>query len=233
MRLPRLAHEHVTVARTESGRALMAIYVADETEASHGPHTELQIAFYVSHQSTAPVKDGPFAPVHFLISDPQARQMCYRLWNNSAEIVAYNREILGLAPKLATSSLSRRKGRYAFAFHDEKSGRLLVRGDVQEAARQPMGAVVALFRSFGFRQAMRSASMKVVDVKVVNPINEWLPRNADAQTYSTSDSMVTQHFDPAHDQLELAANMPFGQVDFTPTFVQHMRGFKMIYLNPT
>ncbi len=227
-----LNHEQVFVVKTESGRALMALYVANETKASHGPHTELQVAFYVSHQPTAPAKDGPFAPVHLLISDPQARQMCYGLWNNSEKTVAYNREILGLAPKLATSRLSRLNGRFSFAFHDEENGRLLARGNVGENARQPPGAALALFRSFGLRQAMRSASMKIVDVKVVNPINEWLPRNADAQTYSTSDSLVTQRFDPDHDQLEFAADLPFGQVDFVPTFVQHMRGFKMVYRNP-
>jgi hypothetical protein len=36
-----LAGEQVYPAKTESDRALMAIYVADETQASHGPHTEL------------------------------------------------------------------------------------------------------------------------------------------------------------------------------------------------
>jgi hypothetical protein len=158
--------------------------------------------------------------------------MCYRIWNNSAETVAYNRGILGLAPELAASTLSRQNGRFAFAFHDVESGDLLARGDVRQPTHQPLDAVIALFRSFGLRQAMRSASMKIVDVKVVNPINEWLPSNADAQTYSTSDNMVTQRFDSDHDQLEIAADMPFGQVDFTPTFVQHMHGFKMVYLNP-
>ena len=95
-----LADEQVYPIKTRSGRALMAIYVADDTEASHGAHTELQYSFYVTHQPTTPVKDGPFAPVHFLTTDPKARQMCYMIWNNTEESVAYNREILGLTPKL-------------------------------------------------------------------------------------------------------------------------------------
>lgn len=227
-----LAGEQVHLARTESGRALMAIYVADDTEASHGPHTELQFAFYVSHQPTAPVQDGPFAPVHFLIADSQARQMCYTIWNNTAETVTYNREILGLTPQLATSTLSRQAGRFSFAFHDTASGDLLARGDVREAARQPLGAVAALFRSFGIRQALRAASMQVVEVTVVNPSTETLPRNADAQTMSVSQEMVTQLFDEKHDHLEIPANSVFSQLDFQPTFLQHMRGFQMVYLNP-
>ena len=44
--------------------------------------------------------------------------------------------------------------------------------------------------------------------------------------------MVTQLFDPAHDRLELAAGSAFSRLDFRPTFVQHMRGFQMVYLNP-
>ena len=104
---------------------------------------------------------------------------------------------------------------------------------MHEAQRQPLGAVVALLRSFGLRQALRAAATKIVEVKVVNPINEILPRNADAQTLSTYDLIRTQLFDPDRDRLEIAGDSVFGRLDFTPTFVQHMRGFKMVYLNPT
>ncbi len=227
-----LANEQISPVRTESGRALMAIYVANETEASHGPHTELQISFYVSHQPTIAVKDGPFAAVHFLISDANARQMCHMIWNNSVETVAYNREVLGLTPRLATSEFSRRAGQVDFAFHDAESAALLAQGSVHEATRQPLGAVVALFRSFGVRRALAAASMKEVAVKVVNPVNDVLSRNADAQTVSVSDTIVTQRFDPTNDWLEIAGNSPYSRLDFRPTFVQHMRGFKMVYLNP-
>lgn len=228
-----LRDEEVHVAKTESGRALMAVYVADETEASHGAHMELQYAFYVSHQPTAPVKDGPFAAVHFLVTDPNARQLCYGLWNNTSETVAYNREILGLTPELATSTFARRDGRVSFAFHDATTGNLLSQGAVHEAPRQPLNAVGALFRSFGLRQALRSAAMKQVRIKVVNPITAVLPRNADAQTVASPKQLVTQLFDPTRDQLEIASDSPFSQLDFQPTFVQHMRGFQMVYGNPT
>lgn len=227
-----LADERVFPAETESGRALMAIYVADDTKASHGPHTELQYSFYVSHQPTAPVKDGPFAPVHYLITDPKARQMCYMIWNNSEATVAYNRDILGLTPRLATSTIERSGGRLRFTFHDAENGGFLAKGDIREATRQPVSAIAALFRSFGIRQALRAAAMKIVDVKVVNPITETLPRNADAQTLSRSQEMVTQLFDPMQDRLEIADDSPFSRLDFKPTFVQHMRGFQMIYDNP-
>ncbi|NJN81402.1 MAG: hypothetical protein HC802_03390 [Caldilineaceae bacterium] len=227
-----LAGEQIYPAKTESGRALMAMYVADETEASHGPHTELQFSFYVSHQPTAPVKDGPFAPVHFLVSDPDARQMCFGLWNDTEKTVAYNREVLGLTPELATSTFARQAGQVDFTFHDVEGGALLASGSIHEAARQPLNAVGSLFRSFGVRQALAAASMKEVAVKVVNPINDLLPRNADAQTISASDVIITQHFDPARDKIEIAADSVYSQLDFRPTFVQHMRNFKMVYLNP-
>lgn len=227
-----LVNEQLHPARTVSDRALMALYIADETKASHGPHTELQCAFYGSHQPTAPVRDSPFAPIHYLITEPLARQLCFMLWNNTPETVAYNREILGLTPRLATSTVERAGGHIRFRFDDVESETLLLQGEVHEAPRQPLDAVGALFRAFGLRQALRAAAMKEVSVTVVNPVSAVIPRNADALTIAAPQQIITQLFDAKKDRLKIPSDSAFGQLDFQPTFAQHMRGFQMVYGNP-
>ncbi|MBU6359042.1 MAG: hypothetical protein KGS46_03355 [Chloroflexi bacterium] len=47
---------------------------------------------------------------------------------------------------------------------------------------------------------------------------------------SASDTLVAQLFEPAHDKLALLDGT-YSALDFKPEFVEHMRGFKMVYLN--
>lgn len=226
-----LHNERVVPVQTQSGRALMALWAVDEPVASHGAHTEMQVSFYVTHQPTAPARDGEFAPLNFLLNTPGARQLCHGLWNNTPEVVAYNHEVLGLSPRLSHSSFLCSGNRTRFEFSDAETGQVLMRGDVSTLARQPMNAASAMFKSFGFFKALQAASIKTVTTHVTNPINTVMPRNADAKTLSASDSLIAQLFDPAQDKLELFAQ-PYTALDFKPAFIEHMRGFKMVYLNP-
>ena len=226
-----LVDEQVVPIRTQSGRALMALWAVDETQASHGAHTELQVSFYAARNEIAPVADTPFAILKSLLTEPDVRQMCHGLWNNTAQVVAYNREILGLTPRLARSEFSTDNGRVQFAFYAADDDRLLVQGDVHEERRPSLAATIALFRSFGLREALRAASLKRVELKVVNPVSDVVRRNADARTISASDSIVAQLFDPRRDRIEIHDRV-YAALDFEPHFVEHMRGFKMVYLNP-
>lgn len=226
-----LKDEAVTPAQTSAGRALMALWAVDEPEASHGPHTELQVSIYVTHGGTpAIVPAGPFALLRFLLLTPGARQMCHGLWNNTPAVVAYNCEVLGLTAQLASSQFSARAGRVSFAFRDV-NGALLAEGDVHEDKRPSLAATGALFKAFGFAQAMRAVSLKTLETIVVNPITPLLPRNADARTLSAPDTLVAQVFDPARDHIALHVQ-PYAGLGFVPDFVEHMRGFRMVYCNP-
>ena len=226
-----LRGEQVYPVKTMSGKTLMALWAVDESSASHGAHSECQVSFYVSHQEVAPIDDSPVALLKFLLTEPHARQMCHGLWNNTPEVVAYNREILGLSPTLVRSEFNYANGRVAFAFHNDADGELISEGDVSALNRPPLSAGIALFRSFGFRQALRAAFMKTVETRVVNPISDVLPHNADAFTISASDSIVAQLFDPARDQITIHDQI-YGSLGFEAAFVEHMRGFKMVYCNP-
>jgi hypothetical protein len=226
-----LQNEQVAPLQTASGKALMAFWAVDERLASLGPHTELQFSFYVSAKPMPPVPDEPFALLKALLNNPQVCQMCHGLWNNTPEVVAYNREILGLTAHLNKTEFTRIGGRVKFSFADAEDGSLLARGDVREMARPPMNAMQAMFKSFGLMGTLRAAGAKLVNTRVMNPVNPMLPRNAIAQTFAAYDDAVAQLFDPAHDTLEIAHPL-YGELDFHPQFVEHMRGFKMVYLEP-
>lgn len=226
-----LQNEQVAPLQTASGRALMAVWAVDERLASLGPHTELQVSFYVTTQPIPPVPDDPLALLKVLLTNPQVCQLCHGLWNNTREVVVYNREILGLTARLNKTEFRRVGGRVQFAFTDAEDGSLLARGDVREMARPPMNAMQAMFKSFGLMGTLRAAGAKIINTRVMNPVNPALPRNAIAQTYAASDDMVLQLFDPAQDTLEIAHPMYAG-LGFIPQFVEHMRGFKMVYLKP-
>lgn len=226
-----LQSEQVVPAQTQSGRALMAVWAVDEPQASHGAHTEMQVSFYVTPKPVAAVCDGAFAVLNFLLNTPGASQLCHGLWNNTPNVVAYNREILGLAPHLARSSFHFGVDRAQFEFKDAETGRLLMHGDVRMLARQPLGAMSALIKSFGFVKAMQAGAIKTVQTYVTNPIGPVLPRNANALTVSASQTLVAQLFDPAQDKMALLDGT-YSALDFKPEFIEHMRGFKMVYLNP-
>ena len=92
----------------------MGIWVVDFTEASLGPHMELQFSFLVAHQPTTPVEGHPFALLKALFVNAAARMFCYGLWNDSRKVVAYNRELLGLLAALAEGGMRQVEERLLF-----------------------------------------------------------------------------------------------------------------------
>lgn len=226
-----LQDQQVTPVQTQNGKALMAVWAVDERLASLGPHTELQFSIYVSAQPMAPVPDEPLAILKALLANNGILQMCHGLWNNTREVVAYNHEVLGLTPRLNKTEFTRVGGRVQFSFTDSEDGALLAKGNVREMARPPMDVTREMFRSLGLMGALRAASAKVISVGVVNPINPMLPRNAIAQVFAANQDIVTQLFDPAQDSLQITHPL-YGSLGFAPAYIQHMRGMKMVYLEP-
>lgn len=223
--------ERVTPVETTDGHALMGVWVIDATDASLGPHQELQVSFFVSRQPIPPLEPHPFAILSLLLSDHEVKMMAHGLWNDSRMSVAYNREVLGLDPHLMRSEIHREPERKRFAFDDAETDTLLLKGHVHEANRPPMDVIMPAIRAFGLRNFLRNLSLPTLSVGVVNPITEVLPDNHVAQTYSKSEAMLLQFFDPATDTLALDAG-PYADLDFRPAFVEHMAGFKFVYLNP-
>lgn len=208
----------------------MGIWVVDFTEASLGPHKELQFSILVSHRPTAPVESHPLALLKALFVSAEARMFCYRLWNDSPKVVAYNRELLGLPAALATGTMRQAGGRLLFHFQDG-AGELLFEGEVESATRTSFRAGWSLFRLLGGRQTLRAFSQPYLEAKVVNPATQRLPYNADAQSLLAADAPAVRFYEPASDRVAFgeAYLNAFG---FRPQFVEHFSPFRFVYLEP-
>lgn len=225
-----LQGEQVEPLQTKEGKALMGIWVCDFSEASLGPHNELQVAIAVSHQPIAPLDAHPLALLKAIFVNPAVRMLCYGLWNNTEKVVAYNRELLGLNTTLNQGEIRRENGIKSFSFRDQ-AGALIFEGQVREAKYTPMRVGWQFFRLLGFRQTMRAARMPYLGTQVVNTISEAIPYNANAPAYLAADSPVVQFFDPVTDVLTFGLE-PYRHLGFTPLFLEHFDPFRFVYLTP-
>lgn len=225
-----LQNEQVHPIQTVSGRALMGIWVVDFTEASLGPHHELQVSFLVAYNPVPAVEDHPLALIKALFVNPQARMFCYGLWNNTARVVAYNRELLGLDAKLSQSRIHTTDNQIAFNIKDD-AGNHLIDGHVQKMTRTPLSVGWSLTRLLGLRQTLRALSQPYLSATVVNPISETVPYNGDAQTYLAADAPAMQLFDPQTDKVHISQET-VAALNFKPQFVEHFSPFRFVYLQP-
>ena len=225
-----LQNENVYPMQTTNGRAVMGVWVVDFTEASLGPHNELQFSILVAHNPTPPIESHSLTLLKALFTNPDARMFCYGLWNNTETAVAYNRELLGLNAQLNQGTITRENGQQRFHFTNE-AGELLFAGNVREA-RQPSPRVGwALFRLLGLRQTRRALAQPFLEAKVVNPVGDVVPYNADAQSYLAADQPIIQFFDPATDNITFNQTEA-AQFEFQPHFVEHFAPFRFVYLQP-
>jgi len=225
-----LAAESVYAVETSDGHALMGIWVVDATDASLGPHQELQYSILVSRSRLPKVAPHPFVVLSLLQFDPSIRLFCHGLWNNTEPVVAYNREVLALNAKLIRGTIDRDTHRHEkrFAFADP-SGAPIFSGTVTEATRTQVNTVVPLLRLMGVSKFLQAANAPWLASQVVNPIG-LLPTNAEAQAYIVNDQQILQVFDPATDRLDFA-DPTYRAVQFHGQFIEHMHGFKFVYLN--
>ena len=225
-----LRSEQVHPIQTTDGRAVMAIWVVDFTEASLGPHNELQLSILASHQPTPAVESHPLTLLKALFANSDARMYCWKLWNNTDKVVAYNRELLGLDAKLNQGIIRHDGDRKSFHFTDE-DGELILDGHVKVEKRTAPGVSWQLFRLLGLRRTLKAFSQPYLGGKVVNPISEAIPYNGDAQSYVASDTLVVQRFDDSTDAFQFGEVVP-SSIDFQPEFVEHFAPFRFVYLQP-
>ncbi|MAU00266.1 MAG: hypothetical protein CL608_24260 [Anaerolineaceae bacterium] len=222
-----LKNESVHLLQTENGRAVMGIWVVDFTEASLGPHKELQFSFLVVHQPQSPIPNHPLALLRALFTNPAARMFCYGLWNDTETAVAYNRELLGLEAQVMQATITRGAGQKQFRFTDA-NGALLFAGQVHEAKRPSPRVGWSLLRLLGLRQTWSAPSQPFLGAKVVNPIGDVVPYNGDAQSFVAADQPIIQFYDPGTDSFEFGGK----DFDFQPEFVEHFAPFRFVYLPP-
>jgi hypothetical protein len=228
-----LNNERAQPIETTNGCALMAIWVCDFNAASLGPHQELQVSFFVARQTLPPIASQPLTVLKLMLTRPETRLLCHGLWNNTATVVAYNRELLGLNARLAYGLIERDThiNSKAFEFTDKDSGQLIVKGRLRELAQTPRAANWALLKTLGWRQSMAIAAQPWIPAQVMNPIGPTLKINAEAQAYLAADRQVLQLVGADDLVIEFGANVYQG-LNFTPQVMQHFSGFKFVYLNP-
>jgi hypothetical protein len=165
------------------------------------------------------------------MADPQTKMLCHGLWNSTPQAVAYNRELLSLDASLANSNIHNGAGQLEFAFEDQSARRLLISGKFPNCARLSMRATWHAMTQIGFRRLWAMARQPWVTLQILNPIGVFLERNAAAESFTKNDVNLVRYFDSSLDELSFG-DTQYASLDFRPQFVQYMRGFKFVYLEP-
>lgn len=214
---------------TASGRALIAIWMCDFTRANLGAHHELQISIFVSQHAIEPLRDNRFAILEAMTIHPEIYMMCHGLWNDTATVVAYNRELLGLNASLISTRIEDRDG--TRRFHVEQAGKDILSGQVLLQQRQAPGAAVALLRAFSLGDFMRISAMRWLSVRVANSISEASSENCLAWAHAAGSKRMIRPYRPRNDHLDFG-DTPYRNLDFQPDFVYQLEGCNFVYLMP-
>jgi hypothetical protein len=228
-----LTDEDVFPITNRTGQALMGIWICDFQDASLGPHQELQFSFFVSRKTRIEVQDHPLAALKALALNSDVAMLAHSIWNDSAESVAYNREVLGLNANPAGGKIipDPTGQRLDFHFSSADSQAWLLQGRVNTANRTPLSIAWKLMRLFGFSGMRTFTSQPWLNTQVINPKSPAFPHNATAQTYTKNEREILQFWDPETDRLQLHSAQ-YQVLGFQPAFVEHMLGFKFVYLHP-
>ena len=225
-----LQTENLYPFQTTDGQAIMGIWVVDFSEASLGAHHELQFSILVGHEATPAIESHSLTLLKALFTNSQARMFCYRLWNNTETVVAYNRELLGLNAKLNRGFIRYENAQKTFHFVDEAE-QLIFEGHIHVDKATAPKTGWQMFRLLGLGNTLKAFSQPYLGAKVVNPISDDFPYNGDAQSYVSSDTPVVQLFDATTDSINIAHPI-LADVDFQPQFVEHFEPFRFVYLQP-
>lgn len=226
-----LQPEHMTPVQTIDGRGLMGLWICDFTEASLGPHHELQISIFVSDQPVAPIDPRGLKMSAMMLTRTDVQMMCHGLWNNTPNVVAYNREYLSLNAHQTDSRIERDAHVLRFTFNDHATGQAMLSGTVSLSQHAAWRANWDFMRALGFKQAMRLRQQAWVSMNVINPVGVGLDRNAAARTFTANAKTILRYSEPRTDTLDFGAT-PYRALHFRPRFVQYMDGFKFVYLQP-
>lgn len=226
-----LAPEQVVPVRTEDGRALMGLWVFDFSDASLGPHHELQWSVFVSTAELAPVTARPLGLLELMLTRPEVQMLCHGLWNNTPVAVAYNRELLALDARLSDSTMAHDGDTLRFRVADLALRAPLVEGSIERPRRASLRAGWALLRHLGLRRLGELAWQPWIRMPVVHTVSPTWQRNAPADSFTKAESSMLRFFDPQKDRLDVLEPR-YRALQFESLFVQAMSGFKFVYLFP-
>lgn len=225
-------NEQLSPLRDTEGRALAAVWVCDFSDASLGPHRELQISIFVKREAIHPVASHPLAIHRALLTEDGVGMLCHGLWNDTNTAVVYNREVLGLPARVADATVAHdAAGITSFSFKLASTGRSIITGKIPDTISQPGDVQRMLTSVIGLKGVAKLLRQRELHNQVINPISKVIPLNCAADTFSSSKRQVLRLFDPAEDRIVIE-DEAYQQFGFWPTFVQQMEGFRFVYLNP-
>jgi len=219
--------EDLTPIQTIEGKAVMAIWVADFTSASLNPHHELQFSIFVSKTEVPHLKVHPFNAIYAL-TRTDIKMLCHGLWNNTKEVVAYNRELLGLNARLTKSNIQRNGNTIDFVYEDAESKAPIISGSIRNTATS--SALFSFMSKLSFRDSLKLMREPWASMDIINPKGVTLDENATAKAFAKSNVNVLHSFD-ANDSLHIEHPL-YKPLNFTPDTVQYADGCKFIYLHP-
>lgn len=226
-----LKDETITPIQTSDGKVVMGIWVCNFSDASLGPHHELQFSFFVAEREAKPIVFHPLNTLVLMLTRPDVRMLCYGLWNNTPTVVAYNRELLSLNACPTESRIEREARKVSFQFRDQMTNRLIVSGEINNPHQASLSATLSLMRKIGLRRTLALAQQPWIRLQVLNPLGVGLNRNATAETFTKNNINAVRYFNQSTDKLELGEKA-YEALQFTPYCVQYMDGFKFVYLHP-
>jgi hypothetical protein len=229
-----LRNERLQPVLTRDRRALMAVWIANFTESSVGPHTELQFSFFVSDRTVSDVMFHPFALLHAMQHRPEIWMMPHGLWNNNDPAVGFNQEMLALPASIAASAIHRTPGRLNFTFstHDSAGNTVPVcSGFVREPRHTPLGTVIELGKLFGFSELMAQRRRPYLTLPMVNPIGDVLGDHVATIAAFNNDRMAVREWKPGLDELTIGHPLYAG-LDFHGDFVETFDGTRFVYVTP-
>ncbi len=226
-----LKAEALTPVQTTDGRAVLGLWICDFTDASLGPHHELQFSIFVTPHESAPIAPHPLNAPLLMLTRPDVQMLCHGLWNNTPPVVAYNRELLSLNARLCNSRIEETDHALRFAFTDSATDRPVLSGEVSHPRQASARANWAFMHRLGWRRGWAVTRQPWLELDVLNPLGVKLDRHAAARTYTSNAANVLRFFDPGTAPLEFG-DTPYRALHFMPQCVQHMSGFKFVYLLP-
>jgi len=224
------ADQDVYPVLTQSGSAIMLIFLCQFAHASHGPHIEFHITALSAPEPDIKLPDDPAAALAALATQPTWGALSLHLWNDSPSVVAYNSEHLGLQAQICQGDLSFAHGKLSFDLTNAQNEPLCT-GHLSCPPRSESGLMRRTIRYLGWRGLWAAVRRKPSQAYVINRKGPVLSENGRAKTLTAPDKMVISSFDPQNDRLANTLG-PLAAYDLDPQIVEHIWPFRFVYLNP-
>jgi hypothetical protein len=216
-------------------RALAALWIANFTDSSCGPHAEFQFSLFVADKPRSDVPYHPFGLIKIMFEQPEIQMLVHGVWNNADRAIVYSRDILGLRAESTTAAINVSAGafKFSFSYRDSLEQHVpLCNGKLKEHRSTPLAAGWEFSKLMGgFSKAMDLQKRSYLRFMAVNPRTDVLPKHVPVALAMANDKTVLREWDAKYDELSLQ-HPNYVTSDFQPDFVQRFDGARFVYPTP-